>query len=583
MHASHNNQNGWLAQCEQSLWFLWLAVVVGVWIVPSLAYQPDKKQFGAGVAFEQHVAVRVEQIRAHWMATRDTWSVDDVVRARNVLVDMRLLLPEDSAFGKKTEALSMDIIHYAQDQPGQTANRNAHYAHRRLIGEALAASMPSMMDPAEEVENRAQLACMDLRGAPIGYSACAMEQGRLRQEQESLSGLLGVCGSIFLWLFNRYLLAIPFLAAAFWFKVRREGQGYVTVDEYAKAFFGDFVLAALCPLSLACDVADWCPWTAFATRVRERLSGVSVEMPAWQYAAACVVIVCGTALSCFFPTRAVRAAEPAAIVSVKGYVDAEAATDGTMKVGHGWLDVKVPVGAHASGQIVVDSVSTKVPVRQAVASVQPVGGPITVNAGQVVTPFAHQFPGPQQERIGGGAEAPGRVATFLDLGIHAVANPLRGVAASIALLSGSGPNRPDANEAKDAMAGLSLSSNDGASNLGIVAQAGEQPNGFRTRGVVHASTRALGGGVLLDATAAFQRIGIALSWGTSALVVVPVHKNLEFAGAYDYAHAAGSSDEQIARLQVTGIGFSSAMRGAIMARWSSATGWLGSVRMQFAF
>ena len=225
MHASHNNQNGWLAQCEQSLWFLWLAVVVGVWIVPSLAYQPDKKQFGAGVAFEQHVAVRVEQIRAHWMATRDTWSVDDVVRARNVLVDMRLLLPEDSAFGKKTEALSMDIIHYAQDQPGQTANRNAHYAHRRLIGEALAASMPSMMDPAEEVENRAQLACMDLRGAPIGYSACAMEQGRLRQEQESLSGLLGVCGSIFLWLFNRYLLAIPFLAAAFWFKVRRKGRG----------------------------------------------------------------------------------------------------------------------------------------------------------------------------------------------------------------------------------------------------------------------------------------------------------------------------------------------------------------------
>lgn len=306
------------------------------------------------------------------------------------------------------------------------------------------------------------------------------------------------------------------------------------------------------------------------------------QMPVWQQGFACAAVVIGVVLASLVPARSAFAQQ--AEVKLHGFVDADTDHTGGARLNHAWVQVAGPVADGAKVDIVVDPASKALSLRQAAATFA-LSDSTGVRVGQLPTSTALIFDSPATERVGGGAWAAGTFASFFDLGVEGFGK-FGNVTARASVLSGSGPNKPDGNKAKDGMLGVSWrpDGSGGASVLEATVQSGDQPDGWRTRALAHGRLAVSSGGALLDLTGAFQRWHGVDGWGLSSLVVVPMHARFETAVAYDALRMSGAAPvEHVVRGQATLIGFSQSLRAAIMARWSSATGWLGNIRLQFVF
>lgn len=220
----------------------------------------------------------------------------------------------------------------------------------------------------------------------------------------------------------------------------------------------------------------------------------------------------------------------------------------------------------------------------AFATVQ-LGGPFAVKAGQIVGRGADPVPRPDKERLIGGPGAAALV-TFFEPGAEVSAR-LGRTEIAVQVLSGSGKNAPDANSGKDVVGSLSTGPW-GSLRFQLVFQAGEQPDGFRTRGA--ANVIGTFGAVTVDALGTHERFGNVDSFAVSTLVGWRVHGLVDLAAGYDELRvykqdsmAPPYAPDHMVRGQATLHLFDGVVQLGAQYRHSASAGHQGLGRLQVGF
>lgn len=566
MHHIAEKGNRFVRWCAR-YWFLaFIVVAAAVHVGPTVFHKitGPSHEFVPSPEFVAYAKQRPEQIARGFESMRKRPSVDQVLRARRSIIQLRTMIPAE-------EITQGNEIARVIDRGNEGLSEQESLVYRSMVNSGAMAQ-----DHSVDFETSVAAACMDQHG---GSSGCMLSRALQPPQRSTMdTGAIEFAASLFGVLMWLYLLAIPFAATGLWAALVIRGH---SMGEFAREHLGDYVLsAALWPIAyIASDFPFWTPWTHLRSRVAARIAELGGgQLPVWRQAIACVAVVFGMVFASVVPVRPVYAQQ--AHIQWHGFLDASADHKGGAHLNHAWLQAVGTVADGAKVDIIVDPAPKALPLRQATATFA-LSDSSGIRVGQMATSIAFMFDSPASDRIGGGAWAAGTYASFFDLGVEGFAK-FGNVTTRASVLSGSGPNKADANKSKDGMLGVSWRPGGGAHVLEATVQGGEQPEGWRTRALGHgrfAFTRAF-----LDFTGGFQQVQGSLGWGLSSLVVAPVHAHAEISVAYDALQLPGSlAIEHVMREQVTLVGFSQSLRAAIMMRWSSATGWLGDVRMQFVF
>ena len=526
-------------------------------------------EFTPSSEYVTYAKQRPEQIAREFEQMRERPSVDQVLHARRSIIQLRNLIPSE-------EITQGNEIGRIIDRGNKGLSEQESLVYRSMVNSGAMAQ-----DHSVDFETSVAAACMDQHG---GSSGCMLARALQPPQRSTIDGgALDFAASLLWGLVWLYLLAIPFAAVGLWAWLVIRGH---SMGEFAREHLGDYVLsAALWPIAyIAYDFPFWTPWTNLRSRIAEKLAELGGgQLPLWRQAIACVAVVFGMVFASVVPVRPAYAQQ--AHIQWHGFLGADADHTGGARLTHAWLQAVGTVADGAKIDIIVDPAPKALPLRQATA-VFALSDSSGIRVGQLATATAFMFDSPATERIGGGAWAAGTYASFFDIGLEGFAK-FGDVTMRASALSGSGPNKADANKSKDGMLGVSWRPGGGAQVLEATVQSGDEPDGFRTRALAHGRLmfeRIGVGGAFLDITGAFQRLHGEDGWGLSSLAVVPIHAHAEVAVAYDALRVPGADAvEHVMREQATLVGFSQSLRAAIMTRWSSATGWIGDVRLQVVF
>ncbi len=522
------------------------ATFVAVWAAPQYVVGSPHHVVFDHRAEDGYVVQRIAAIATDLSANVNTMTPAQILIARTKMLYLVNLLPLGSS---PEQQMTLGSLRSAEVVIQARIERENNVAQSAGIKTASAADLHAAMWPTRaETENRM-----------IG--------------SDPMSSWLS-------WFVYLYKLAIPFAIIAFWIRLRQLGR---RMHDYALEHTGDLVVcAALWPIAFLGEFPLWTPVTSLRDEIRERLALLPQGDSMLRYAGSCAAILCSVVLASIVPVRTAHADEAAKQpgVEVHGFVDARAASDGGVQLSHGWLQAVGPVAPGANVDVAVDPISSKVPVRQVAATFGPEDGSFGARVGRIPTAVALTVPAPQSEQIEGGPVAAGNLATFFATGAEVFAR-VGCVTVRVSELADGGRGMA----LNDTMLGVSWQPF-GQGNRSVVEVVGDASRqaatDMRTRWLLHARLGEVWR-AYFDFTGVVQRLNGETTLGLSNYVVVPIMAHGEFSAGYDWARQPSGTGEHLLRMQGTLISFSSSLRSAIMARWSSATGWLGDVRIQFVF